>query len=198
MKLSERKREDILNAAIVEFQEQGFVAARISRIGERANVSSRTLYRHFASKEVLFEAIVNIVFAECDSRPVDDLKPDQPLHDQLVSAVEKHIESITGERFIGLSRILMAEFIRNTALAQRALEKIANVDNTIKHMIRQAMDSGLLRKENPDYAAQQLIAMIKSYYYLPVIVLGQEQAFDKSKAEVISDCVCMFLAHYKS
>lgn len=197
MKLSERKRQDILNAAIAEFQEQGFVAARISRIGERAKVSSRTLYRHFDSKEALFDAIVDIVFTECAIRAKKDLVPSLPLHDQLVDAVNAHIDSITTDHFIGLNRIVMAEFIRNTELARRAVQQIAILDNTVQHLITQAMDAGLLRKENPHYAAQQLIAMIKSFYYFPVLILREDQNFSKTRGEIVTDCVTMFLTHYE-
>ena len=197
MKLSERKRQDILSAAIAEFQDQGFVAARISRIGERAKVSSRTLYRHFDSKEALFDAIVEIVFSECAARTRKDLEPSQPLRDQLIAAVNAHIDSITSEHFIGLSRIVMAEFIRNSELAKRAFKQIAILDNAVQHLIAQAMEEGLLREQDPDYAAQQLIAMLKSFYYFPMLILRESQTFSKSREEVVSDCVTMFLAHYE-
>ena len=52
------KQEDILNAAEALFDERGFHAVGIDAVIEKAGVSPRTLYRHFASKTVLVEAVL--------------------------------------------------------------------------------------------------------------------------------------------
>ncbi|MEM7041061.1 MAG: helix-turn-helix domain-containing protein, partial [Bacteroidota bacterium] len=64
MKLTEKKRKDIIDAAIDEFREQGFLGAKTTSIARRANVSSRTLYNHFESKDALFEAISEIMMEQ--------------------------------------------------------------------------------------------------------------------------------------
>ncbi|WP_201722274.1 TetR/AcrR family transcriptional regulator, partial [Sulfitobacter sp. HI0023] len=69
MKLTDKKRKDILQAAIQEFREQGFPAARVNRIAELAEVSKRTLYKHFESKEVLFAAITDILLEQIAASP---------------------------------------------------------------------------------------------------------------------------------
>jgi TetR/AcrR family transcriptional regulator len=48
----------ILEAAIEEFVEHGLAGARVDRIAERAEVNKQLLYRHFGSKEGLFDAAV--------------------------------------------------------------------------------------------------------------------------------------------
>jgi AcrR family transcriptional regulator len=47
-----------VNAALDEFIEKGFAAARIEDIARRASVAKGTIYLHFSDKEQLFEAIV--------------------------------------------------------------------------------------------------------------------------------------------
>ena len=64
MKRTEKKRKDIIDAAIDEFEEQGFLGAKTTSIAKKANVSSRTLYNHFESKEALFEAISQIMLEQ--------------------------------------------------------------------------------------------------------------------------------------
>lgn len=58
---SQQKHLDIINAAKEEFIEFGFLAANMDRITSSAEVSKRTLYRHFESKEVLFESVLTII-----------------------------------------------------------------------------------------------------------------------------------------
>lgn len=53
----------ILAAALEEFIAQGFAAARLDAIAERAGVAKGTLYLYFDSKETLFEAAVRGVIA---------------------------------------------------------------------------------------------------------------------------------------
>jgi AcrR family transcriptional regulator len=48
----------ILDAAIEEFVEYGLAGARVDRIAERAGANKQLLYRHFGSKEGLFDAAV--------------------------------------------------------------------------------------------------------------------------------------------
>jgi TetR/AcrR family transcriptional regulator len=50
--------ERILEAAVDEFVEHGLAGARVDRIAERAGANKQLLYRHFGSKEGLFDAAV--------------------------------------------------------------------------------------------------------------------------------------------
>jgi len=60
-KRSRRKEErpqEILDAALESFAEQGFAATKMSDIAQRAGIAKGTIYRYFETKEALFEAIV--------------------------------------------------------------------------------------------------------------------------------------------
>lgn len=54
MRLTDQKRESIVQAAIAEFGDRGFEVTSMDRIAARAEVSKRTVYNHFPSKEELF------------------------------------------------------------------------------------------------------------------------------------------------
>jgi len=53
--------QEILAAALEEFLQQGFAAARLDAIAERAGIGKGTIYLYFDSKEALFEAAVRSV-----------------------------------------------------------------------------------------------------------------------------------------
>lgn len=53
----DRTRERILEAAMVEFGEQGFAGARISAIARRAGVNEQLISYYFDSKEGLYRAL---------------------------------------------------------------------------------------------------------------------------------------------
>lgn len=54
----ERTRERLMDAAFDTFAEEGFAAASVEAISERAGFSRGAFYYHFASKEELFLALV--------------------------------------------------------------------------------------------------------------------------------------------
>jgi len=56
----------ILDAAIDEFVEHGLAGARVDRIAERAGANKALLYRHFGSKEALFDAAVRAMAKRFD------------------------------------------------------------------------------------------------------------------------------------
>ena len=198
MKLTDRKRQTILDAAIAEFSEHGFAAARIRRIGELAEVSSRTLYRHFESKEALFDAIVEIQVKRLEMPTSTDYDPALPLRDQLIDVLTAYIDAMTAEDFLALTRITHPEFLRDTSLAKRAFSDFSPKDHIVVRLIQQAMEVGDLRKEDPLYAAKQVAFILNGFFYWPVLILGEEESVPKSRSEVIGDCADMFLSYYQS
>ncbi|MDD4210983.1 MAG: TetR/AcrR family transcriptional regulator [Clostridia bacterium] len=54
----EEIRQNILNCAMAEFKEEGYLKASILKIAKKAKVSVGNLYRYFKSKQDLFEQIV--------------------------------------------------------------------------------------------------------------------------------------------
>ena len=56
----------ILDAAIDEFVDHGLAGARVDRIAERAGANKQLLYRHFGSKEGLFDAAMRSMVTRFD------------------------------------------------------------------------------------------------------------------------------------
>ena len=59
VELQERRRREILAAAINGFAEAGYSSTEMDAIAERLGMSKRTIYRYFPSKEALFLAAVD-------------------------------------------------------------------------------------------------------------------------------------------
>ena len=76
---SELKHQAIIDAASYEFREAGFAATSMDRIAERAGVSKRTVYNHFASKQALFDAIAERLVERVQRGGDVCYDPDQPI-----------------------------------------------------------------------------------------------------------------------
>ena len=55
---AEARPEEILEAALAEFTERGFEAARMEDVGKRAGISKAGVYLYFPSKMALLEALI--------------------------------------------------------------------------------------------------------------------------------------------
>ncbi|OAB42354.1 TetR/AcrR family transcriptional regulator [Paenibacillus glacialis] len=64
--LKDELRQAILRNAQDEFMEYGYAAASIKRIADKVGMSAGNLYRYYAGKEALFDAVVNPVFHELE------------------------------------------------------------------------------------------------------------------------------------
>jgi TetR/AcrR family transcriptional regulator len=96
--------ERILKAAMREFAKHGFAGARVERILKRANVSPRSLYYHFGSKQGLYDAVRERLRAQHFQDFVSGVT-DEPLIDRLLA----NIDVAMTPRWQQWSRMLMWE-----------------------------------------------------------------------------------------
>ncbi|MFD5013801.1 TetR family transcriptional regulator [Streptomyces chartreusis] len=68
----DRKRQQLMEAALAEFAEYGVAGARVDRLAKRAGISPGLVYSFFESKEGLFEAVYEaIVEQTVGAVPID-------------------------------------------------------------------------------------------------------------------------------
>lgn len=81
MSKTERK-ENIIECAMGVFGEKGYTATTLREIADKAQVTEMTLYRHFGSKENLFQEVImrfspaSMLSEELDEQLTGDLKTD--------------------------------------------------------------------------------------------------------------------------
>lgn len=192
MKLTEKKRKDIVDAAIVEFREKGYSGTTMNQIAKRANVAIRTLYKHFESKDVLFEAITEIIVSRKATTEPVAYDPDRDLTEQLVDALEVYIKMVTDPEAMGAMRLIVSEYLRDLDKSRAFFTQLASYDYPVVELIRKAMDAGALEKSDAQFATGQLLALVRNYYSWPVLLFGAPQATD----DTLDECVTMFLARY--
>lgn len=192
MKLTDKKRKNILEAAVQEFQEHGFRGAKTTRIAKNAGVSSRTLYNHFESKEVLFQEISEAMIKEkgaIDQVPFD---PDRDLKTQFEELITKYVEKLTEPETIAITRMVTAEMLIDQKRSKAYASEVAKLQNPITKLIAEAMEAGAIRSGDAHYASRQLHSLIREFFYTPQFMLGSSE----DTTGVMSDCLDMFLAHY--
>lgn len=194
MKLTDKKRKDIIDAAVEEFRHHGFQGARTTRIAKAAQVSSRTLYNHFPTKEALFDEIVELVLAEAAAIQPVPFDPSRPVRGQLLAALRGYLAVITDDRHMGLNRMAMAECLRDRDLAQRVFARAELSNNPVQAMVTGAMDAGQLRPVDPRYVTELLTAGAKSFFFWPQLLIGDTRGAEIDG--VLEDSVDMIIMKF--
>ncbi|MGW8276401.1 TetR/AcrR family transcriptional regulator [Xanthomonas axonopodis] len=195
-RLTDRKRNAIVEAAIAEFRQHGFEATSMDRVAATAGVSKRTVYNHFPSKDALFGEILRGLWQRSAEAVNLAYRPDQPLHLQLIALLQQKLRLLDDPAFIDLSRVAIAEGIHSPARARELLSQLGRKEEGTTTWLRAALADGRLTGVEPDFAAQQLQALVKGFAFWPQITLGQPPLSPQQQTQVAESAVAMFLGLY--
>lgn len=144
----ERRKQQIIYAALELFVSKGYAATKITDIAERANMSTGLLFHYFASKEKLYEELIRIGLAGTA----------QPINQQCEHAID-FFTNFTEALFTYLREqpvtaklfVLMAQAQRSDATPPD-IREIARQVNTIEQfvpIIEWGQKEGTIRAGDP-------------------------------------------------
>jgi len=195
-RLTDRKREAIVRAAVEEFRSSGYEATSMDRIAAVAGVSKRTVYNHFPSKEELFALILEELWQSSVASVELPYRADQPLDVQLLQLLRQKLDLLGDANFIDLARVAMAEIIHSPERAQAIVCRMGEKESGVSAWIRAAIADGRLRQVDPEFAGHQLQGLVKSFAFWPQVTMGQAPLAQAERTRVAESAVAMFLGFY--
>ncbi|WP_285405898.1 TetR/AcrR family transcriptional regulator [Pseudomonas sp. FR229a] len=196
-RLTDRKREAIIQAAITEFRAHGFEITSMDKIAATAGVSKRTVYNHFPSKEELFAEILNQLWARIIAEPSVRYNREQPLSEQLRQMLREKVQMMADENFLTLARVAIAATIHSPERAQNMIERMGEREEGLTVWIREAQADGRLKPVDPEFAAHQVQGLLKAFAFWPQISLGRAALDPDAQNAVAESALEMFLALYQ-
>lgn len=196
-RLTDRKREAIIQAAIAEFRAHGFEITSMDKIAATAGVSKRTVYNHFPSKKELFAEILNQLWARIIGEPSVSYDRERPLHEQLRLMLREKVQMMADENFLTLARVAIAATIHSPERAQNMIERMGEREEGLTVWIRAALADGRLKPVDPEFAAHQVQGLLKAFAFWPQISLGRAALDPDAQNAVAESALEMFLALYQ-
>ncbi|CAI8961174.1 TetR/AcrR family transcriptional regulator, regulator of autoinduction and epiphytic fitness [Pseudomonas sp. IT-P74] len=196
-RLTDRKRQAIIQAAINEFRENGFEITSMDKIAATAGVSKRTVYNHFPSKEELFAEILNQLWIRVTAEQETAYRPDLPLREQLRGLLMAKLQMLGDDNFLDLARVAIAATIHSPERAQDMVARMGEREEGLTVWIRAAQTDGRLKAVAPEFAAQQIHGLLKSFAFWPQISMGQPSLSAEEQHQVAESALDMFLACYQ-
>ena len=195
-RLTDRKREAIVQAAIAEFRVTGFEATSVDKVAARAEVSKRTLYNHFASKDELFAEILRVLWHSSASRAELPYRADAPLDEQLLALVMQKMATLSDDNFLDLARVAIAAALHSPARAKDMISRLGQKEGELLTWIRAAQKAGRLKAGDPALALQQLESLVKGVAFWPQVAMGQPKLAPREQRKLAASTVALFLSHY--
>ncbi|CAM4242719.1 MULTISPECIES: TetR/AcrR family transcriptional regulator [Pseudoalteromonas] len=159
------KQQSILCAAIEEFAQKGLQATTMESISQSAEVSKRTLYKHYSTKDELFDAVVELLIERIKPITAIQFIPNYDFSVQLQHLAKSAMTLLNDEDYMRLSRIVMIESMRSFEQAQNLNEKFSHCEAAMIQWFEDAANSGCLGSFDADFAAAYFWGALKKLGY---------------------------------
>jgi len=197
MARSTEKKQAIIAAAIFEFKNKGFKTTSMDQVALTAGVSKRTVYNHFESKDLLFDAIISQMLTLFTSSVSIRYQSDVCLVLQLTDIAEQEIDLLSDPAFVDLAKVIIAETIHSPQRINEALAEVEERDGNLSSWIIAAIADDALKVADIDFAATQFFALLKAFCFWPQVIQGQAFPEKLQQTQIISSAVNMFLGAYR-
>lgn len=195
-RLTDRKRSAILAAAAEQFRTHGYENASVDSIAALAEVSKRTVYNHFPSKDVLFAETIMHMFESSAGMLELGYRPDLGLREQLEELMREKMRSLGDRDFLDLARVAIGEAIHAPERTLPILARLNELEEGVTRWIRAAQEDGRLKPGDPAFAAHALQGQVKTFAFWPQIAMGAAPLAPDEQERVIDAAVSMFLAYF--
>ena len=193
---SQLKHQAIVEAAKQAFNEYGVQNTSMDTIAQLAQVSKRTIYNHFESKETLVMTLVRQLW---QSALVDiDVKfnAQQSLAEQLNTIISSEIAAIGNQEYIDLSRAALGHLLYHPELMQQELANFTEQQTCLLKWLTQAVNAQMLDIDDIQFAHDQIHHLMKGTCFWPQIMQMAEPLNSNQQAHLCEQTVTMFLSRY--
>lgn len=184
-------RERILDTAIGLFSTKGYSGATTREIAQQAGVAEVTLFRHFASKEKLLEAVISHYSAIPGLKSFLPKALEMPYEEALVGMADRFLGTLVQLR--DWIRIMHAELQRSPdrllSIYHSFLDELIDVFATY---FREMQKRETLRDFDPNLGARAFHGMLFSFFCIEEL-LGRKNYRTTDRNKAVHEFVTLFI-----
>ena len=185
-------KEKILDAALVSFAENGYKGTNLRDLAAGMGLSKSALYRHYESKDDIWNAVIDRMEAYYVSKfgSSEKMPPTPKSCDELYAITMQMLDfTMHDKRVILTRRLLLKEQFRDERARHFASLHFLNGTKEIYTKIfTEMMDNGILKKDDPD--------MLAFAYTAPITALVHYCDREPEKESEIIEQIEAFVKHF--
>lgn len=194
-----RKFGQVLDGARQVFLAEGYEGANVDDIAKAAGVSKATLYSYFPDKRLLF---MEVARGECHRQAdvaMQLIQPDLPARDVLLVGARQIAHFFNSPMSLSIFRMCVAEADRFPELGREFYRNGPMIArNMLSDYLKCATESGVLRVEDPELAAEQFAELCKAGIFTQRLFGVADELSAEWCETVAQSAVDMFLARYSA
>ena len=163
-------KERILGLALDRFSQSGYAGTNIRELTESLGLVKSSLYRHFESKEDIWNALLDEMVAYYDARfgSTEHLPPVPDSLEGLVALTMGLVDfTVHDERVVKTRKLLTIEQFRDDRARDLATKHfLTGLRDMFTPLFAAMMDKGLLRRDDPGMLAFAYTAPISALIHL--------------------------------
>lgn len=190
---AEARPNEILDAALTEFQDRGFDAARVEDIARKAGISKAGVYLYFETKEAILRALIEreVTPVARRLRALADAGADDPV--AALRALLTAIANLAADpKMFAVPRIVISMAARYPEIAEHYRAHVVEEGlAAVKNLHREGARRGLFRPCDSDVVARAAIGPVMIHGFYTQLLLGAPG--DLSPAERAAATLDIFL-----
>lgn len=163
-------KEKILSAALELFSQNGYAGTNIRELSAALGMGKSSLYRHFESKEAIWNALLDEMIAYYGERfgSAERLPPVPNSLEELTQMTMRMVNlTIRDERIVMTRKVLTLEQYRDPRARELATKHfLTGLTEMFTRIFTGMMDKGLLRRDDPRMLAFAYTAPISALIHL--------------------------------
>ncbi len=184
--------EKILDAALVSFAENGYKGTNLRDLAAGLGLSKSALYRHYDSKEEIWNAVIDRMETYYASRfgSPGEMPPAPRSCEELITMTMRMLDFTMHDRRVILTRqLLLKEQFRDERVRQLATRHfLSGTKEIYASIFAEMMENGILKKDDPELLAFSFTA--------PITVLIHYRDREPEKEPEILQQVEAFVRHF--
>jgi AcrR family transcriptional regulator len=191
----EERPQEITEAALAAFAENGYAATRVDDVAKRAGVSKGLLYLYFKTKEELFKAVVrSLVVPRIDALTASIDSSELSAEEFLRGPFLGFVKTMPGSPVSVVIRLLIAEGPKHPDLVQFYWDNVVSRGlATITELLERGVASGEFRRSAVNELPHLLVMPV--VFSMVFKLLFARQPLDTDR--LIETHVGMLIAHMK-
>ena len=163
-------KERILAAALEMFSQNGYAGTNIRELTASLGLVKSSMYRHFESKEEIWNTLLDEMIAYYDARfgSPEHLPPVPDSLEELVAMTMRMVDiTVHDEKIVMTRKVLMIEQFRDERARELATKHfLTGLTDMFTPIFAGMMDKGLLRRDDPKMLAFAYTAPISALIHL--------------------------------
>ena len=163
-------KEKILTKALELFSRKGYEGTNINELMGSVGLVKSAMYRHFNSKEEIWNALLDRLIAYYEERfgSAENLPPVPESPEELLAMTMRMVNfTVHDETVVMTRKLLTIEQYRDERARKLATKHfLTGLTEMFTHVFSGMMEKGLLRRENPELLAFSYTAPISALIHL--------------------------------